>query len=202
MRHVLTFSVSICLLPLLISCATPEPISVPKVGPKITEIAQIDSFPIGNIENEADVLAQSDNAIAPPVAKIKVRDDVFDEIVEITWVQNGSGIDLLKVNQSLNDTWQMLNKALDQTDYVINTINDQFGQVSVTTADGIEFIDASDESFSISKSEKEDRFEIEFRVDAVDDGTVISLQFKDGLLLPADDNLIHLDNIRELMTQE
>ena len=87
MRHVLTFSVSICLLPLLISCATPEPISVPKVGPKITEIAQIDSFPIGNIENEADVLAQSDNAIAPPVAKIKVRDGVFDEIVEITWVQ-------------------------------------------------------------------------------------------------------------------
>lgn len=202
MRHVLTLSTSLFLLPLLFSCATPEAISVPKVGPKITEITQVDSFPIGNIENEADVLAQSDNAIAPPVTEIKVRDNVFDDIIEITWVQNGSGIDLLKVNQSLNDTWQMLNKALSQTDYSIETVNEQFGKVLVVTPDGIEFVDATDDSFSITRSEKEERFEIEFRVDAVDDGTVISLQFNDGLLLPADDNLIHLDNVRELMSQE
>jgi len=197
MRHTVAISASLFLM---LGCATQEVSSVPKAGPKITEIIQIDAFPIGNIKNEADILAQSDNVIAPPITTIKVRDNIFSEVIEITWVQNGSGIDLLKVNQSLNDTWQMLNEALYKTDYTIETVNDQLGTVLVNTPDGIEFVDASDESFSIANTDSEERFEIEFKVDAVDDGTVISLQFKDDLLLPSDDNLIHLDNIRELMT--
>jgi len=199
MRNTLAFSASLFLL---LSCATQEVISVPKAGPKITEITQIDTYPIGNIENESDVLFQANNAIAPPNAQLKVRDDVFGEIIEITWVQNGSGIDLLKVNQSLNDTWQMLNEALVESDLAVESVNEDFGTVTASTPDGIEFVDASDASFSITKSESEERFEVEFRVDAVDDGTVISLQFTDDLLLPADDNLILLDNIRELMTQQ
>ncbi|MCJ8311415.1 MAG: hypothetical protein HRU38_19140 [Saccharospirillaceae bacterium] len=199
MQHTVFLSAAIFLL---FSCATPKKASVPKIGPKIEEITQIDFFPIGFIENEDDILAQSDYMVQAPITTIKKRDDVFPELVEITWVQNGSGIDLIKVNQSLNDTWHLLNEALNKTDYAIESVNEQFGKVLVSLPDGIEFIDATEDSFLISKSESQERFEIEFRVDAVNDGTVISLQFTDNLLLPVDDNLIHLDNIRELMTQE
>jgi len=199
MRHIINLSAYAVLF---LSCATAEPLSVPQAGPIITEIVQTDSYPIGTIENEAEVLAQSDKAITAPVTEVKERNNVFGDEIQITWVQNGSGIDLLKVNQSLNDTWQLLNAALIKTEYDIKTVNEQFGKVLVSLPDGIEYIDATDDSFSISNSKKEERFEVEFRVDAVDDGTVISLQFEDDLLLPSDDNLIHLDNVRALMIQE
>ncbi|BCE03086.1 hypothetical protein [Marinicellulosiphila megalodicopiae] len=187
---------------LLSSCASKTIVLVPEKGPMISEIMQIDRFPIGEIDDEFAVMSATSNQIDFPVTTTKERAIIFDDEIEITWVQNGSGIDLLKVNQSSNTTWQLLNKAILKSDYNPEVINEQFGKVLVVTPDGIEFLDTSDDSFSLSKSESEERFKIEFRVDAVDDGTVISLQFEDDLLLPADDNLIHLDNIRQLMIQE
>jgi len=198
MKHLIAIS---AVLFVLVGCATQIPVAIPKAGPNIVEIDQIDSFPIGAVEDESEILAQSDKEIELPTSEVKTRSTIFSETIIVSWVQNGSGIDLLKVNQSLNDTWQLLNETLDASTYTVKSVNDELGKVSVILSDPIIFLDASSDSFSVTKSKNEDRFEIEFRVDAVDDGTVISLQFEDDLLLPSDDNLIHLDNIRQLMIQ-
>ena len=182
----------------LSACAGKQVLPLPEKGPLITQLQQQDLYPIAQLDSEQ---LNSETRLAMPKLTKKSQRQQFNDEVLVTWSRSGSGTDLLFVNQSLQTTWQLLNEALKAGDYAVEDIKDATGVVEVELKEGIEMPANEKSILGFFGNGVDELFSIEFRVDALSDGTMISVQFSDDLLLPETDNLRELNRIKTLIEQ-
>ena len=180
------------------ACAGKQVLPLPEKGPLITQLQQQDLYPIAQLDSEQ---LNSETRLAMPKLTKKSQRQQFNDEVLVTWSRSGSGTDLLFVNQSLQTTWQLLNEALKAGDYAVEDIKDATGVVEVELKEGIEMPANEKSILGFFGNGVDELFSIEFRVDALSDGTMISVQFSDDLLLPETDNLRELNRIKTLIEQ-